>query len=233
LIKYFYDWDMAGGNADLERAIALDPDNATAHQLYGKNLPGIHEFDRALTELELARKLEPYSTGINKDIGETLFYARRYDEAIAQFWKTLEVEPGSPPVYFWLVRSYEMAGMHDRAIEVLFERLALPGAKSDGGALAADEVDSLREIYRVEGWEAFWRRRLEMIKDAAANQYVEPYRLTEIYMRLGDYDAAFASLETAFRQRSSWIATIDIDPLLDPLRDDPRLTDLARRAGLR
>ena len=233
LIKHFYEWDIAGGNADFERAIALDPNNATGHHLYGKSLPETGEFDRAFAELARALELEPFSTGINKDLGETYYYARRYDEAIAQFEKTLEIEPGSPSILFWLMRCFEVQGMRDRAIEIHLERLLLPGIKSDGAALQPSEVEALREVYRTRGWEAFWRARLEIMKETASRQYVEPFRFVEIYIRLGDYEAAFAALETALRQRSSWIETIPIDPLLDPLRADPRLAELMQRAGMR
>jgi TolB-like protein/DNA-binding winged helix-turn-helix (wHTH) protein/Tfp pilus assembly protein PilF len=233
LIRYFYDWDYAGGNADFERAIALDARSATAHHLYGKNLPVTREFDKAFAELERALDLERYSTGINKDIGETLFYARRYDEALAQFERTLELEPGSLPVQFWLVRCYEAKGMRDEAVEAQLGLLVTARA-SGRVAFSAGDADSLRASYRSSGWESFWRANLADLEEAAARDaYVEPWRFVEIHLRLGDHDAAFAALETAFQRRSAWIPTIHIDPLLDPVRSDPRLAELMKRADLR
>jgi tetratricopeptide (TPR) repeat protein len=232
MIKHFFSWDYAGGNADFEHAIALNPDSAAAHHLYGKNLPVTGEFDKAFAEFERALQLEPYSNGINKDLGETLYYARRYEEAIAQFRRTEELEPNSPPVYFFLTRCYEAIGAWDQSIDANLHRLRLPVTTSDGRPLETTLVDELEQIYRVSGWQAYWRRRLELLNEAAAQAYVEPYRFVEIYVRLGEHDHAFAWLETAFKLRSSWIPTIAFDPVLDPLRGDPRFTELLRRAGL-
>jgi TolB-like protein/DNA-binding winged helix-turn-helix (wHTH) protein/Tfp pilus assembly protein PilF len=232
MIKHFYTWDYAGGNADFEHAIALNPDSAAAHHLYGKNLPVTGEFAKAFAEFERALQLEPYSNGINKDLGETLYYARRYEEAIAQFRRTEELEPNSPPVYFFLTRCYEAIGAWDQSIDANLHRLRLPVTTSDGRPLGTTLVDELEQIYRVSGWQGYWRRRLELLNEAAAQGYVEPYRFVEIYVRLGEHDPAFAWLETAFKLRSSWIPTIAFDPVLDPLRADPRFTDLLRRAGL-
>ena len=233
MIKHFYTWDFAGGNADFERAIALNPNSATAHHLYGKNLPTTGQFEKAFAELERALQLEPYSNGINKDLGETFYYARRYDEAIAQFQRTAELEPNSPPVYFWLLRCYEAIGAWDQAIDAHLYRLRLPVTTSDGKPVETTLLVELEQIYRGSGWQAYWRRRLELLNEAASQGYVEPYRFVEIYVRLGDHDAAFAWLETAFEQRSSWIPTIVFDPMVDSLRSDPRFTELMNRAGLR
>jgi TolB-like protein/DNA-binding winged helix-turn-helix (wHTH) protein/tetratricopeptide (TPR) repeat protein len=225
LIRHFYDWDVSGGNADFERAIALSPGSATAHHLYGKNLPVTGEFAKAFAELELALALEPYSNGINKDLGETLYYARRYADAIRQFERTLELEPGSPPAYYWLIRCYEALGRHDAAVAVAREAM-----KSRG---QSDEVlRALDDAYRRAGWQGYWRRQLERLKSDAAGVFVEPYRYVEIHTRLGEIDAAFRWLDVAFEQRSPWIPTIHFDPILDPLRADPRLAELVRRAGL-
>jgi hypothetical protein len=224
---------MTSGNADFERAIALDPSSATAHHLYGKNLPATGEFDKAFAELARALELEPYSTGINKDLGETYYYARRYDEALAQFQRTLELEPGSPPVLFWLQRAYEAKGMRDEAVDTHLDRLLLTGYDIGGTLVDASDVEALRDLYRSSGWETFWRKRLALLEETAEGGYVEPYRLVELDIRLGDHDAAFAALETALQRRSSWIPTVEFDPFLDPLRADPRFADLVKRAAFR
>jgi hypothetical protein len=120
------------------------------------------------------------------------------------------------------------AGAGEPAAEVLRRAAYLI---ENRGRLATK--DELERIYRDRGWQAYWRRRLELLNEAASQGYIEPYRFVEINVRLGDYDAAFAWLEKAFERRSSWTPTIAIDPLLDPLRADPRLTELMERARLR
>lgn len=63
-------------------------------------------------------------------------------------------------------------------------------------------------------------------------RYVTPAALVNVYIGLGDKDQAFAWLEKAYQERSSYVAWIKVFPLADPLRSDPRFTDLLLRVGL-
>src|SRR6516162_4254867 len=97
----FDDFDMAGSISEFQRAIALNPNYATAHQWYGCDpLRALGRFDEAIAEGKRAVELDPLSPVINSDLGQTLSVARRYDEAIAQFHKTLEIDPT-----FWVAHS--------------------------------------------------------------------------------------------------------------------------------
>ncbi|MGH8194893.1 MAG: tetratricopeptide repeat protein [Woeseiaceae bacterium] len=225
LIRHFYDWDYAGGDASFLRAIALAPNSATAHHLYGKNLPVTSSFDEALQELEHALELEPYSVGINKDLAETLYYGRRYDEAITTLERTLELEPGYSIAYFWLTRCYEAKDRRGDAMENhrTFRSLLPPefaGSTAQGGG------------YSGADWDGYWQEYLRQLDAEARQQFVDPYRLVEVHARLGNKEEAFDWLETCFRERCSWIPTLGFDPLLDSLRGDARFADLMKRAGL-
>src|SRR5438477_6835582 len=88
----FYDLDFAGSTREFERAISLDPNYATAHHWYGGGPPmALGQFDLAITEGKRAVELDPLSLINNADLGWLCFNARRYDEAIAQLRKTLEM----------------------------------------------------------------------------------------------------------------------------------------------
>lgn len=223
LIKHFFDWDFPGGDRDFEHAIALRPNLAIAHHLYGKDLVMWHRFDDSAAELERALQLDPYSAAINKDLGETFYYARRFPEALEQFRRTLELDPGSSAAFFWLARTYEVLGRRDEAVEHQL-KIAIGRGLGDFAAL--------EDIYPQSGWQGFWGAYVAALEALRAKQYVEPYKLVEGYVRAGDFERAFAWLETCLTDRSSWTPTIIIDPLVDPLRDDPRFDDLVRRAGL-
>src|SRR5215472_13212851 len=89
-----YDFDMAGSISEFQRAIALNPNYATAHQWYGRQaLAAFGRFDEATAEGKRAIELDPLSPVINTDLGHTLINAHHYDEAIAQLRKTLEIDP--------------------------------------------------------------------------------------------------------------------------------------------
>jgi TolB-like protein/tetratricopeptide (TPR) repeat protein len=223
LIRHFYEWDFESGDRDFAQAIALSPSSATAHQLYGKNLPNTLQFDRGAEEVSLALKMDPYSVSANKDLGEVFYFARRYDEAIEQFERTLTLEPGYPPALFWLTRCYEATGRQEQAIDY-YNRLYNSGDDSP----PTSESD---QAFQQSGWEGYWRERVNGLHQALKTRHIEPFSFVEHYVRIGNRDAAFEWLEISFQSRSGWIATAHIDPLMDSIRSDPRFADLLRRTG--
>lgn len=222
LIKHFYDWDFAGGDRDFERAIELNPNSATAHHLYGKNLPDTLRFEKAFEEFNRALELDPYSVGINKDLGETFYYARQYDRAIAQFQKALELEPNYSMAYFWLARVYLVLGQHEQSVEAFLKGFTFGGA-------APETVAALEEAYARAGWQGYLKRWLAIRQERLQKGYVDPYRFVELYAALGEKEQTLVWLEKAYESRSSWIATIKSDPILDNLRSEPRFQNLLQR----
>jgi hypothetical protein len=70
------------------------------------------------------------------------------------------------------------------------------------------------------------------LKELAQERYVSSYYFAMIHLGLNETDQAFACLERAYEERSGFMAFIKVEPLLDPLRSDPRFADLERRIGL-
>src|SRR5437588_7933563 len=94
LLLCFGDLDMAGSISEFQRAIALNPNYATAHHWYGNGpLPALGRFEESIAEGKRAIELDPLSPIINADLGQNLYSARRYDDAIAPLRKTLEIDP--------------------------------------------------------------------------------------------------------------------------------------------
>jgi hypothetical protein len=89
----------------------------------------------------------------------------------------------------------------------------------------------LRSIYKAKGWRAYWTKRLELTKPYASHECV-PYELALGYARLGDHDQAFFWLDRMFTDRCYLLTVAKVDPLLDPIRGDPRYEELLRRLNL-
>ena len=62
--------------------------------------------------------------------------------------------------------------------------------------------------------------------------YVPASSFAWVYMGLGEKDKAFESLQKSYDERSIGMRAIKVDPMYDPLRSDPRFTDLLRRMNL-
>ena len=107
-----YDFNFTEAGREFERAIELNPNYATAHQWYAESvLTPLGRFAEAIAEINHARDLDPLSVVINADVGGVLFNARKYDEAIQQLRKTLEMDPGFYYTHWNLSQVLEMKGL--------------------------------------------------------------------------------------------------------------------------
>ena len=219
----FNELDMAGSISEFQRAIALDPNYATAHQWYGCDpLRAIGRFDEAIAEGKRAVELDPLSPIINSDLGRTLTMARRYDEAIAQLRKTLEIDPTLWVARFNLGETFQLKNDMATAIaeytkaqqlsDDLRARVPLAAAKAQSGdkEAAVQMLAELEELARHRNVRAYWR--------------------TVLYLSLGNRDEAIRLLEQGVADHEGLdIAWIKVDPLLDPLRGDPRFEALVQK----
>ena len=213
-----FDWDWSSAEAELKRAIELNPGYATAHHWYGIYLwqsPG--RLDEALAEMKRAQELDPLSLVINTAVGQTLLLAGRNDEAIEQFRKTLDLNPNFPLAHQRLGLALAQESMYEEAIAELEKAEILPGG-------SAYEVGFLGYVYGVAGRKEEAERVLDQLQERSKQSYVSAISIAHIYMGLGRKDEAFDWLERSYREQEP-LLTISLNnanPLFDSLRDDPR-----------
>jgi TolB-like protein/Flp pilus assembly protein TadD len=218
-----YDLDFANSTKEFERAITLNPNYATAHHWYGSGPPlSLGEFDRAIAELERARQLDPLSLIINADLGVGLYTARRYDEAIAQLRKTIEMDPRFYFAHWNLGVALELKGELRDALSEYKKAAELDDDPVVLG-LIAHAYGKLGERDKALGL-------LTQLQQLAAHRYVPFGTFAGIYLALGEKDKAIEYLEHAFRERGGpEISGLKVDPMLDPLRGDPRFEVLVQK----
>jgi Predicted integral membrane protein len=217
------DFDMAGSISEFQRAIALNPNYATAHHWYGNGpLLALGRFEEAIAEGKRAVELDPLSPIINADLGQNLYNARRYDEAIAQLRKTLEIDPTFYYAHYNLGIALQLKGDMPTAIaeytkaqqlsDDLIVQVLLAAAKAQSGDkdAAVRLLAELEELSRHRNVRASWRVLL--------------------YLSLGNRDEAVRWLEQAVVDHDGLsITLIKVDPLFDPLRGDPRFEALVQK----
>ena len=76
------------------------------------------------------------------------------------------------------------------------------------------------------------QKTLGELNRLSTQKYVPPYDIAVMYAALGQKDQAFAWLEKMVDEHSIYIVQLPVEPVLNPLRSDPRFTDLLRRVGL-
>jgi len=222
--KWKCDWDWKGAERDFKRAIELNPNYAPAHQFYASFLATVGRPDEAIDEARKTQKLDPLSLISNADLAWNYYLARKYDQAIDQGRSTLELDPKFFPAHRYLGLAYEQKAMYAEAVAELSKAADL----SNG---SAQMKATLAHAYAMaKNPEA--RKILLELEEAAEQRYVSPYDIATIYAALGEKDQAFAWLEKAYEERSGWLAYLQVNPILDNLRPDPRFASLVRRIGL-
>jgi DNA-binding winged helix-turn-helix (wHTH) protein/TolB-like protein len=221
-IKMQYDHDWDGAEADFARAVALNPSLAEPHLNWGVLL-GMHgELDRGLEELNQAQQLEPLLTMAKTRAASLLYFARRYDQAIAQITESLALDDRPGIAHALLGRVYLHTGRYDLALaEFAKIRGPTPGSFGDVGqalALSGRRAEALAELDRV----------LKL----STQRYVSALDIASIYASLGDTDNALAWLDRALQQRASSLGFLAQNPAFDGLHDDPRFVAIVDRVGL-
>jgi DNA-binding winged helix-turn-helix (wHTH) protein/tetratricopeptide (TPR) repeat protein len=221
-IKMQYDRDWDGAEADFARAIALNPSLAEPHLNWGVLLGMRGELDRGLEELKQAQQLEPLLTMAKTRAGSLLYFARRYDEAIAQITESLALDDRPGIAHALLGRVYLHTGRYDLALEEFAKiRGPTPGSFGDVGqalALSGRRAEALAELDRV----------LKL----STQRYVSAVDIASIYAGLGDTDNALAWLDRALQQRASTLGFLAQNPAFDGLHGDPRFAAIVDRVGL-
>lgn len=216
-----YDFDFEQSRKELERAIQLNPNYATAHHWYGDLLGARGQFDRAIAERKRAVELDPLSLIINVDLGYTYFRARRYDEAIAQLRKTIEMDPRFYDAHRSLGQVWQLKGQLNDAIAEYRKAVEL---NDDPYVLGF-----LGQAYARSGEREEAENILARLTEQAKSRYVPGYAFALIYLALGDKEHAIDEMERAYRERAYDVPFIKVDPMLDDLRGHPRFEALVQR----
>jgi tetratricopeptide (TPR) repeat protein len=222
-IKFQYDWDFTGAEADFRQAIALNPNYAEGHHQYAWYLAMTGKPMAGLAEMRLAQQLDPVNPSINVDVCLPYYLARQFDESIAQARKALEMFPNFYLSHMTLGLSLFQKGDYQAGIEELQKAKATEATPHLIGAVGY--------AYARSGRKDEARKMLAGLKELSIRRYVAPYWIAMIYVGLGDNDEAVTWLEKAYQERSWWLIFIKMDPMVDSLRSDARFIDLMRRIG--
>ena len=224
LIAQIYDWNWQAAEKEYRRAIQLDANYATAHHWYAELLAYRGRFDEAFAEIERARQLDPLSLIIATDRAEILYLSRDYDRAVAQVRGVLDIEPNFLQAHYILVFSLVQKGLFADALADVetWDRL--------------DETPwslMMRAyIHGRSGQQIQARQALRKLEQLHRSRAIDPAPFVLAHIGLGNRDAAFAWLEKAYSEHSTAIPSLGVNPIYDPLRDDPRFHQLTRRIGL-
>jgi len=220
---YHNEWNWPEAEREFKRAIELNPNYATAHHWYSIYLATVGRFDESVKEAKKAAELDPLSLIISASLGNRLNEARRYEDAINQCRKTLDMDPNFGLAHLCIGISSVNEGHFQEGITELQKGVELlPGNPYAMGHLGID--------YALSGDQARARDVLNKLKNPS-QPYLPAYSIALVYAGLADKEQTVSWLKKGYAERNDEIVYMKIEPVLDPIRSDPRFQDLLRRVG--
>jgi tetratricopeptide (TPR) repeat protein len=212
------DWNWAGAEKEYRRALELNPNSAEAHMLYSNYLEAMSPGSGRM-EGELAQELDPehhrYSTSGYFPADWSLDQDRDYLD---------QKDPDNAEFRVELGKEYQTVGRYKEAVEQYVKGTNLYGYHDmarmlERGYARGDYKGAIRDW--MKEWDALSKR-----------QHLPTFWAAFMYANLGDKDRAFAGLEKAYQEYDWCLLWLKNDPIWDPIRSDPRFSDLLRRVGL-
>jgi tetratricopeptide (TPR) repeat protein len=207
--------DFTRASEAYERALALAPGNAEVLRESGLFATWMGHFDTGLGAIRRAVVLDPLARQSHAELAEALYAARRYQEAVAASTETISLDPDFKTSYAY--RGFAYYGLGN-----LQSARASCETKPDYWL----SQQCLAVIYDKLGRHADAEAELSKLKAAGGD--AAAYQFATIYAQWGDRDKALVAIETALRLRDPGLELLKTDPLLDPLRKEPRFQAIER-----
>jgi serine/threonine protein kinase len=214
-VLMLHDWDWRRAEEEYQRAIALDPNSAQAHNWYSELLQVQGRTEEAVREVEKAAQLDPVN--LQGAVGFPLYTARQYDQAEKIFRRY--------SMHIGLAWVYAATGRYPQAITEL-------QAEESGGWVSSEEVlASLGQVYGLEGKKQEAEKVLAELMQRSKHTYVSPCLLADVYVGLGDRERTLSALEQAYQEHDQAVIYLKVAPMYDQFHSDPRFQELLRGMG--
>ncbi|HMK87208.1 MAG TPA: protein kinase [Steroidobacteraceae bacterium] len=218
-MRYYITWDWVGAQADLEKALALDPGDTKGQRRYGRLLATLGRLPEAIAVTKRAIELDPLSSSAWQGLAEYFATTRDFAAAHEATRRALEISPESAFVLNNVATLQLLEGRAEDALATC-RKIDNEGYRLYGIAMAEHTLKNPKESQRA----------LEELitKDAAS----DAFQIAEAYAWRGEKDRAFEWLERSYVQRDAGLAEIKFSPLLGSLHGDPRYQALLRKLKL-
>jgi len=220
-----YGWLWAKAEAEFRRALQLNPNYPSSHSMYARLLTVLGRFPEAEAEIAKAQTLDPLSPGIAAGVALEFYLARDYRRAEKQLQNILSLDPHSAVPASFLALTQVAAGKAKEAV-LGYERLL---ADNPG------DLSTMADLVRAYALAARPRdaaRLMDRIRKSPNFATLLPTSLAEAHGALGNLDEAFADLDRAYSERCWYLIFLNVEPIFDPLRRDPRFRLIQEKMNL-
>jgi len=226
-VSFFGMWDLASGEQEFERAVELNPNNATAHHWHANALLALHHLPEALREIDLAQTLEPASSATLADKGNILCAAGQPDEALSLLKQMEGREPSFRSLHLYLERVYLRKQDYP---DFISERRKDALLMHDDSALAV--ATAAEKGFAAGGEQGMLEAMLRIQKKLCAQHSVPATDVAMTLTLLGNKREALRYLNAAYEQRDGSLLFVKADSEFDVLHDEPAYHDLLVQMNL-
>jgi Flp pilus assembly protein TadD len=222
-VMFNYDWDVEAAEQRYRRAIRLDPGYGMARHWLSLLMAAEGRHEEALREIHAARELDPRSPVLSSSLARHHYYQGDYHSAIEEFHHALELDSSHVFAHLGAGLALVQLGDYDRALAEYQQAARIIGGPHPTTLALMGHAEGLAG--RTERAAAI-RRQLTDLRSAGT--YVAPHYLALVSIGLGDLPTALDHLEESIAERAAAMLYARIDPLVDPLRGEPRFHALVR-----
>ena len=218
--SFYFDWDWPTAEREFKRAIELNPNLPEVRHTYSFYLTTMGRPNEAMAESKRAEELDPLNLVGMAVVAIPFLVAHRYDEAIEQLQKPLEMDPSFYPARQALWRIYRYKNLYEEAFREAKKTFSLLGDQ--------EVVEAMQQGWGESGYPGAMRLAAQKLAARFKQRYVPPTEIARLYSDTEDQDQTLHWLQRAYDQRDARLVHLR-DPDWDSLRSDPRFQDLLRR----
>jgi tetratricopeptide (TPR) repeat protein len=221
-IQSHFDNDWKGAKIAFEKIIRDNPNYAIAHLYYGNVLTFTGNIEAGINETKKALALDPLSSAINMVLGRSYYHERNYDQAITQLQKTIALNPKFWSAYGLLGNSFLQKKLYPQAIDAFSK---LPPGMYDVGVTG---ILTMSYAYAFSGDTV---KAKEEFNKISKDDYTKlaPVSIALFYIYMSNFDEALTQLERAFNAHALGMIMLKVDPVYDPIRNEPRFKALLKK----
>jgi len=220
-----YAWNWPAAERNFQRAIAANPNYANGHHWYGDFLAGRGRLAESMAEMSRAHQLDPLAQQIGIEWGWVSYLMHRNDEAEARIRQVLELNPNYAQAHWRLGLVQIQQRRYPEAIASIQRAIDL-------GVFQPYAAAGLGYAYAASGEREAALKIVDDLKRRSGRELIPPFSIAAVYAGLGDPTQGIEWLNRGIDQKDVYIPENFSEPLLDPLRSDPRFRQVLTRMGL-
>jgi serine/threonine protein kinase/Tfp pilus assembly protein PilF len=222
-VKAYLEWDWEGGKKEAQRMIELNPGYAWGYFHLSMITQYQGKLDESIALVEKALKLDPLNVAGHRNLGISYLHAGLLDKAEETLLRTIEMDPSFWYTYINLGYIYLQQNKHEEALAAI-QKEQMPNK--------AILEPIIGVVYSRMGKKDEALKILKKYNEPASQGALSPYHLAVLCFELEENDLVFQWLEMGYEEHDPWMGYMNIDFLLDGVRDDKRFNALLKKIGL-